>query len=66
MNNWKAGEKLLYITGSPAWHAVMTYRGRMGRGGKRGSRGKANMSLQIIHIVVKQKPTQHCKNEKNK
>ena len=27
-----AGENLLCNTGSPAWHFVMTYRGRMGRG----------------------------------
>ena len=28
----RAGEKLLCNTGSPAWHFVMTYRGRIGRG----------------------------------
>ena len=30
-----AGEKLLYNTGSPAWHSVMTSRDGMGRGDER-------------------------------
>ena len=29
---WIAGEKLLYNTGSPAWHSAMTLRGGMGGG----------------------------------
>ena len=55
--------KLLYDTGSSAWHSVMTWRGGMGGGGKE-TQANTHMCvcvcLWLIHTVG-QKPTQHCK-----
>ena len=39
-----AGEKLLHNTGSPAWHSVITWRGRVG-GGKRLKKGEIHIQL---------------------
>ena len=36
------GGKLLCATGNPAWHSVMTQRGRM-EGGEAGFKGKSRM-----------------------
>ena len=46
--------KLLYSTGSPAWHSVMTWGSRVGDG-RRGGRLKRD------RMYIYQKPTQHCK-----
>ena len=51
-----ASGKLLYNTRSPAQCSVMTY--RMGR---RLKREGIYVYLWLIHIVLWQKPTQHCK-----
>jgi len=64
-----ASGKLLYNTGSPAWCSVMTWRGGMGEG-KEAQEGEDThththtyiyIKLWLICIVVRQKPTQHCK-----
>ena len=36
---WIAGEKLLYNTGSPVWHSVMTWKSVMRREGRHRGRG---------------------------
>ena len=50
--------KLLYRIGSPVWHSVMTERGGMGAG--RGRKG-IYVHTELIHCIVPQKLTQHCK-----
>ena len=64
---WMASEKVLYNTGSPAWHSVMTYRSGMG-GGERGSRWRGYMSIlpdlccmgtSLVAQMVKTLPAMH-------
>ena len=53
-----ASEKLLYSTGSSAWCSVMTQ--KAGVWGRRSKRGGIYVYMQLIHLIVHQKLTQHC------
>ena len=57
-----ASGKQLFNRGSPAQCSVMTQMGELGwaLGGRLKKKGMS-VYLQLIHIVVQQKPTQHCK-----
>ena len=56
---WIADEMLLYSTGSPVSCSVMAWRDGV-RGGPEGG----DVWLWLIHIVIWQKPNQHCKKKK--
>ena len=58
-----ASEKLLDKPGSSARRSVMTQRSRMvgGEVGGRFKREEIYVYLWLIHVVVRQKPIQHCK-----
>ena len=58
--NQRAGEKLLYNTGSPDWRSVMAQRGGMG-GGTKTQEGGDICIIMADFFVVQQKATQHCK-----
>ena len=53
--------KLLYSTESSGQCSVMTQRGAMGVQWEGGSREGIYVYIQLIHTVVRQKVTQHCK-----
>ena len=57
-----AGGNLLYNTGNSTQCSVMTQRGEIGqRGGRKVQEGGDICHLWLIHGVIWQKPTQHCK-----
>ena len=56
-----AGGKLLYNTGNSAGCSVMTWRSGIGVAGGRLQQEGICVNTERIHIVVQQKPTQHCK-----
>ena len=57
-----ASGKLLYNTGSSSQCSMTTYRSGMGWGVRRMFKREGTYAhLWLIHIVVRQKPTQHCK-----
>ena len=55
-----ASGKLLYDTGSPARHSVVIKRGGREKG-ERFTREEICIELWLVHIVLQQEPTQHCK-----
>ena len=55
-----ASGKLLYSTGSSAQCSVMTKMGGMRGGGWEASEG-GGICIQLVHDVVQQRLTQHCK-----
>ena len=56
-----ANKNVLYDSGSSNWGSVKTYRVEVGREvGGRFKRGGTYAYLQLIHVDVWQKPTQHC------
>ena len=57
-----ASGKLLSSAGSSAWCSVVTKKGGMGSGvGGRSKREEIYVYIWLIHFVVQQKLTQHCK-----
>ena len=57
-----ASRKLLYSIGSSAQCSVMTERSEIGVGmGGRFKREGIYVYIQLIHFIVQQKLTQHCK-----
>ena len=54
-----ASGNLLYSTGSSPQCSVMTQMG--GMGWRRSKREGIQVYIQLIHFIVQQKPTQHCK-----
>ena len=57
-----AGRKLLHKTRSSAWHSVMTWGGRERWGQRRDAQEEGDICIIMTDcIVVRQKPTQHCK-----
>ena len=57
-----ASGKLPYDSGSSVWCSVTTWKGRMGwEVGERFKKERTYVYPWLIHVVVWQKPTQHCK-----